>query len=184
MKTLKIIIVIILLALGGFFLFFGKSEEKNNSGFQSKLPPQSGLPDKVEAKRQAIYRAVLSSGYNKLSREMGTPFSYSFGGPMENASAQAGFAAYLKLAEETEGRSAFDIIPLLLKSDYGKQGDIYTWPSVHLKNATEWTETDIEQMQKIITEKEIEMYREFGSYAYYRLGIREDGTWIYYIAGD
>ena len=151
----------------------------NNFKGSNTLPVQGGLPEKVEAKRQAIYAAAKSEDYDKLAAEAGTPFNYSFGGEYEG-----GFVGYLKLAAENEGRSAFDILPTLLQMPYVLRGSTYTWPSVFVKTANEWTDEDIAQMKKIMTDEQIEEYRKFGSYAYYRLGISEEGNWAYYLAGD
>jgi hypothetical protein len=55
---------------------------------------------------------------------------------------------------------------------------------VFLKSAEEWTPEDVAQMKTFATDAEIQGWREFGAYIGYRIGIREDGTWIYYLAGD
>lgn len=155
------------------------SQEPDPSPSTPTLEPQLGLPAAVEAKRQAIYTAALTRDYAKLAAEAGTPFSYSYGGPIEGD-----FAAYLKLAAQDENKSVFDVIPTLLALPYGKQGNYYVWPSVFTKTAEEWTADDIAQMKKLLTDEQIEGYRQMGSYAYYRLGIDQDGKWTYYIAGD
>ena len=64
------------------------------------------------------------------------------------------------------------------------QTDIYAWPSVFAKSSQEWTDEDMAEMKTLMSDKLIEDYRKFGGYAYWRIGITEDGKWIYYIAGD
>ncbi len=151
---------------------------------QSDLPPQEGLPDTVETKRQAIYDAVLTRDYKTLAAQASPNFHYSFGGEYEG-----GFEGYLRLAETTEKESVFDIIPTLLQLPYAFKANqssegIYTWPSVFTKEPSEWTEEDLVMMRTFLTEEQIKSYREFGGYMYYRLGITEDGEWIFYLAGD
>jgi hypothetical protein len=185
MSTKNIIIFLIIILVAGALIYFRTEgqektiEEVPKENVEEYLATQAGLPEVVEAKRQAIYKAAQSRDYDKLAALTSTPFHYSFGGPIEG-----GFAAYLKLAAETERKSAFDVIPILLKLDYAKQGNLYVWPEVFVKTAAEWTSEDSAQMRELLTLEEIEGYRKFGSYAYYRLGIREDGEWVYYIAGD
>ena len=153
------------------------------------IPKQEGLPDAVAAKREAIYKAARSRNYDTLAVQAATPFKYSFGETTED-----GFAGFLATADEhlaldtevAKGKykNNFEIIQALLKLPYALQGDIYVWPAVFTKGAADWTEEDIAQMKKLLPDELIEGYRQFGAYAYYRLGITEEGKWVYYIAGD
>lgn len=143
------------------------------------LPDQEGLPVQVEAKRQAIYQAAYERNYDALANEAEPVFMYSFGG-----SEEGGFIAHLKNNEGSGEGEVFSIISTLLELPYGKQGDIYTWPAVFTKESKDWTEEDIAQMKTFLTSQEIESYREFGGYAYYRIGITKEGKWVYFIAGD
>jgi hypothetical protein len=143
------------------------------------LTPQGGLPPLVEAKRQAIYIAAISRDYEKLNKETSKDFQYSFGGDYED-----GFIGYLKLAEKNYRESAFDIMPTLLRLPYTKRGNLYTWPSVFDIEPSKWTSEDIRMMQTFLTEEQIESYRQYGGYMYYRLGITSLGDWIFYVAGD
>lgn len=155
-------------------------KENEGEGKFPALPDQVGLPPQVEATRQALYAAALSRDYNRLAELATYPnFSYTFGGPYPG-----GFIEYLKLAETTEKESVFDVIPKLLALPYAKSGGIYAWPGVFYKESSAWTEEDIASMKKILTDAEIENYRKFGGYLYYRVGIDEKGNWIFYIAGD
>lgn len=145
------------------------------------LAPQAGLPAEVEATRQAIFKAAVDRNYDKLNALAGDPkgFKYSFGGEYEG-----GFVGYLKLEEENTGKNAFETIKDILPLPYDKQGNIYVWPAVFNKAASDWNDADIAQMQTFLTDEEIEGYRKFGAYADWRIGIRDDGKWVYFIAGD
>jgi len=143
------------------------------------LEPQIGLPKAVEQKRQAIFKAATAGDYEALTAEADPSLNYSFGGPHEK-----GFVGFLKLSEQTEGQSALDIIPRLLELPYAYQANIYVWPNVFYKAPNEWKENDIELMKKLVSLDQIEKFREFGGYVYYRLGITKEGNWVFYIAGD
>jgi hypothetical protein len=144
------------------------------------LAPQAGLPEVVEKTRQAIYIAALTRDYDKLAALATYPnFTYSFGMPYPE-----GFSGFLRIAAKDEGVSAFDIIPRLLKTPYAYSNQIYTWPGLFTKEPIKWTAEDIAVLKTFFTDEEIEKYRQYGGYLYYRLGINSKGEWIYYIAGD
>lgn len=178
------ILVIGLLVIAFFILnFYQKDEvpgqEPNSSEARETLPTQEGLPREVEIKRQAIYAASLSRNYEKLNNEISTDFNYSFGGEYEG-----GFIGYLKLSEKNEGESVFDVIPILLRLPYAYKDNLYTWPSVFIVEPSKWTPEDIAMMKTFLTDEQIQSYREFGGYIYYRLGITQKGDWTFYLAGD
>jgi len=179
-----IFIILVLIAGAGYFYYSDRNVEPAENGAipqVESLSPQAGLPPLVEAKRQAIYKAAMARDYALLAAEAGEDLSYSFGGPVEG-----GFAEFLRMSEASEKESAFDIIPALLKMPYAVLGDnlIYAWPSVFSKEPKDWTPEDISMMKTILTDEQIEQYRQFGHYLYYRIGITTEGKWIYYIAGD
>lgn len=186
MKTVLGIIVVVILALGGYMLLNTESKETvvipppKEENKVPALPDQVGLPREVEATRQAIYVAALSRDYDRLTELATYPnFSYSFGGPHPG-----GFLGYLKQREVAGKESPFDIIPTLLRLPYGKSGGIYAWPGVFYKKSSEWTEEDVALMRTFLSDEQIESFRKFGGYIYYRVGINENGDWIFYIAGD
>lgn len=166
---------------GGFdkFLF---EKETTTPVVDKKVPvleKQAGLPKEVEDKRQAIFVAAQTRDYEKLAALANEQFTYSYGSPRDG-----GFAEYLRIASENEKISVFDLIPKLLQMPYSSVDGIYAWPAVALKSSDQWTDADIAQMKTLFTDEEIEGYRNFGAYVYYRLGIKSDGSWIYYVAGD
>lgn len=185
MKTKIIILIIAVLILIGFLAFYNSNKTTEEITGESESPsptalmPQAGLPAQVEAKRQAIYQAAISRDYDRLAGEAPGDLNYSFGGEYEG-----GFVGYLKLAEENERLSAFDIIPTILRLPYAERDGLYTWPSVFTVAPSEWTEEDLAMMRTFLTEEQIEDFREFGGYIYYRLGIDSEGNWKFYLAGD
>ncbi len=121
----------------------------------------------------------MARDYDKLNAETSTDFHYSFGGEYKD-----GFVGFLKLSEKDEGESAFDIISTLLRLPYALRENLYTWPSVFTTEPSKWTPEDITMMKIFLTDKQIEDYRQYGGYVYYRMGITSQGDWTFYLAGD
>jgi hypothetical protein len=179
MKTIWKILIAILIAGGIAFVL--QKIDKTPAEIQEKaeaISPQEGLPLAVEVKRQAIAQAAKDRDYAGLAAlTYKESFSYTFGGAYPG-----GFEEYLKQNETAT--SPLDKAYKLLSLPYIQQGEIYTWPAVFAKGARDWTEDDIKMMREIYTDADIENFRSYGSYIGYRLGIREDGSWIYFINGD
>ena len=168
--------IVVLIALTGALLWNPKTEQAKP---KESLPPQAGLPADVESTRQIIYKAAKERDYETL-RGLIKPgaFSYSFGGEVDGNAIE-----YWK-KKEANGNKLLEKMPLLLTLPYAKQFDICVWPGVFIRSADEWTKEDLVTLGQIATEQEIEDFRKFGGYIGYRIGIRSDGTWAYFIAGD
>ncbi len=67
---------------------------------------------------------------------------------------------------------------------WAKQGPLYVWPSAHAKKPAQWTEEDRKALEQLYTEEEIRKFEQAGSYLGWRVGIRKDGTWLFFVAGD
>jgi hypothetical protein len=61
---------------------------------------------------------------------------------------------------------------------------MYVWPAAHAKDPSAWTEGDLADLRLLYSDDDIRSFEELGGYLGYRVGIREDGTWLYFIAGD
>ncbi len=169
------IIILVALAIG-----FGKSKTPDNTNPNTVLAPQSGLPTAVATTRENIAKATDSQDYKTLAALTDPKeFRYSFG-----KQTPGGFASSMETIDKQYGKNTFLLIKKLLSLPYDKQGDIYVWPAVFTKSSDKWTQEDIDMMKQIASDQEIEGYRQFGAYIGYRVGIREDGKWIYYLAGD
>jgi hypothetical protein len=144
----------------------------------------NGLPAEVAATREAVLAAAHARDYDALEGLLDpATFSYSFG---ENGDP---IGYWRELEEEAEVPVLGDILPVVFETRFARlsdtAGDIYVWPSAAAKEAPEWTEQDIESMKALYTDEEIRTMREdFGGYLGWRIGIREDGTWLYFVAGD
>jgi hypothetical protein len=138
-----------------------------------------GLPLAVAQKRAGIYKAAVSHDYETLEALLDpATFSYSFGESGDPI-------GYWRKQEEAEIPLVGDILPGALHSRFGKTEDIFVWPSAAGKEATEWTEEDLEGMRKAgSTDEDIRSFEQYGGYTGWRAGIRADGTWLFFIAGD
>jgi hypothetical protein len=139
------------------------------------LSPQTELPSAVEQTRQAIAHAAHEKKYLLLASLVGTPFTYSYG-------ANNNFAEFLETTDPTYGHSVR--IPAILSGSYGYSDGIYYWPEAYRKDPKDWTEKDMAALKQFNTDDQIAQYQARGEYAGFRIGIKSDGSWIFYVAGD
>jgi hypothetical protein len=142
-------------------------------------PADSALPIEVAIAREAIYRAAVAHDYEAL-RSLLDPktFSYSFGGSGDPI-------GYWREQEAGHLPLIGDILPRVLHSRFARADDVYMWPSAAAKDPASWTGDDVEAMRELgHTDREIRRFEEFGGYSGWRAGIRADGTWLFFIAGD
>jgi hypothetical protein len=142
-------------------------------------PSPKQLPAAVEATRQAIITAALARDYDALDGlipESGFTFSYGGG---ERA---VDYWKDLEAAGETPLATMAGILSLR----HTRVGDIYVWPWAFDKNPANLTDAQKEQLAGAgaATVEQLDQMAEFGHYLGWRLGIRRDGTWIYFVAGD
>jgi hypothetical protein len=139
----------------------------------------SELPAAVEEKRDAIVRAARAQDLDALESLLDPEtFSYSF--------AEEGDPVGYWRRLESEGHVPIlgDIMPLVFATRHGRKDDTYVWPAAATREPSEWSERDVEDLLTIHAKEDIDGYREAGSYLGWRAGIRADGTWLYFIAGD
>ena len=137
------------------------------------------LPEAVATTREAIIAAAHARDYTGLEALLDpATFSYSFGEDGD----PIGF--WRELEEVGEVPVLGDILPGILGTRFAKQEDIYVWPSTAAKEAPQWTPEDIASMEVFYTAEDIASFREFGGYLGWRVGIRDDGTWLFFVSGD
>jgi hypothetical protein len=67
----------------------------------------------------------------------------------------------------------------------GPAGEIYVWPAAHAYETWEQVDQDdLEELAMIHSEDELDSFASADGYLGWRLGISEDGTWLFFIAGD
>ena len=138
-----------------------------------------GLPFEVAMTREDIYRAAVAHDYDAL-RLLVDPdaFSYSFG-------EEGDPIGYWRRQEKSEIPILGDILSGVIHTRFGENENIYTWPSAAAKLPSDWTQADVQAMHQAgYTDDDIGSFRQFGGYTGWRVGIRSDGTWLYFISGD
>jgi hypothetical protein len=168
MRTLALVLSLLVLAVAGC----GKSESSSGD-------KKGQLPGPVAEKKEAIVDAAHALDYDGLEALVDPDmFTYSFG---ENGD-PAGY--WRRLEEKGEVPILGDYLPTVLAMPWAKRGQVYVWPSVHGKKPAQWTEAERKALEQLYTEKEIRQFERAGSYLGWRTGIREDGTWLFFVAGD
>lgn len=181
MKTIwKILLAVVVIILLISLVRGGNNSPADPKRGTGAVPVQDSLPKAVEEKRQAIAQAAKERDYEKLAALASTEsFNYSFGGPYEG-----GFVEYLKKQEERD-IDVFDRITKILAMPYYQQENVYAWPQVFGVTPIDWTKENLAQMKEIgYSDEAIESFRKYGSYTGHRIGIREDGQWLFFVAGD
>ncbi len=138
--------------------------------------PDEELPGPVAETRREIMEAAAAGDVQRLvelALAGRDSFSYSFGGSNPPS--------------PDELREAWVTLPPLvevLQLPHGtleSEEIIYVWPSAAAGNPTE---EDWAALSGLYSEEEIAQMRQFGGYIGFRVGITEDGDWIFAVAGD
>ncbi len=145
--------------------------------------PQPALPAAVAAMRAQIVAAASDCDYEALARLAlaGNGFTYSFG-------EQGQPAAYWRAAE-SGGRMVMRSLVEILDTPFATrtvEGTThYVWPSSYASE--HWDDVpaaDREALGRLYGEDELRRFEQFGSYIGDRVGITENGDWIFFVAGD
>lgn len=158
----------------------GSGEEPSSGATNtSATPTEVSLPPEVAEKRDAIVAAAKSFDYDRLETLLDPEhFSYSFG----ESGDPVGY--WRRLEEEGHVPILGDYLPVVFSAPYARKQDTFVWPSAYAKEPAQWTDEDLQWLKNLYTEKEIRQFERFGGYLGYRVGIRADGTWLFFVAGD
>jgi hypothetical protein len=150
-----------------------------SAGATTTAPAEEALPGPVAEKHEAIVDAAHALDYEQLATLLDPEtFTYSFG----EGGDPVGY--WRRLEEQDETPILGDYLPTVLAMPWAKQGLLYVWPSAHAKKPAQWTEDDRKALEQLYTEDEILQFERAGSYLGWRVGIRKDGTWLFFVAGD
>jgi hypothetical protein len=141
--------------------------------------PQKGLPPAVADTRRALIRTAESRDYGALRKLIPkTGFTYTYG-------AGGDPVAYWRELEDN-GERPLETLATLLQLPYATPQDAYVWPWAHQRDPAELTrrEREILAAAGAATLDQLNQMAEFGHYLGWRVGIRSDGTWIFFVAGD
>lgn len=174
----RLVFLLVLLTLSA--VGCGENGEPSASGTNtSATPAENALPAAVAEKREAIVAVAKAFDYDRLESLLDPKtFSYSFG----ESGDPVGY--WRRLEEEGEVPILGDYLPVVLGSPHARRGDIYVWPSAYGKKPSTWTEEDRRSLANLYTEREIRAFERAGDYLGWRAGIRKDGTWLFFVAGD
>lgn len=148
-------------------------------GEGSGLRPQRGLPEEVEATRQALADAAAGGDVEALRERMADEFTYSFGASPDPDDA----AAHLAGDPEAVGRIR-DLLAVPHGVVRGGDAPLYVWPRAHALDPQAWTDADVDVLRSLgASEDDLAAWRGTG-YTGPRLGIEADGSWRFLVAGD
>lgn len=150
------------------------------------LPEQEGLPEAVAAMRADIAEAAVACDYERLgqlAQQGDAQFTYSFG----NGGDPAEYWRNQETDERTPGPMRY--LAALLKRPYEtreEQGEVnYVWPAAFAYDSWDAVpEEQKEALEPLYSEMNFRDFERFGGYTGYRIGIDENGNWLFFVAGD
>ena len=147
------------------------------AGIGSTIAPQGGLPEPVAATRQAIVSAATSCDADALE-------VLADGKVASNFAAWPDSIRYWRWSEQ-EGYGVLgrivDILALPFVIEVSPAGRVYTWPSAFQEAPAD---ADWDALASVFNEEDVDLFKEFGAYIGMRVGILEDGTWLFALEGD
>lgn len=178
--SLGLVVLLPVLVLGAAGCAIRHEEPTSGSTTNStKTPARDELPPAVVKKRDAIVTAARAFDYDSLETLLDRKtFSYSFG----ESGNPVGY--WRRLEEEGQVPILGDYLPVILGAPSAKRGDVYVWPSAFGKSPSTWTAEDRQWLTNLYTEQEIRAFERAGNYLGWRAGIRDDGKWLFFVAGD
>jgi hypothetical protein len=175
------VVLIALGAAGGFILADRTRDPETTTMTVTQTQTRTvaagpvGVPGAVESKRVALLRAAEAKDYDRLAKLADPTFRYTFGGPVPG-----GPAAYWRQAEQ-RGEHPLEALAAILQLPYTLSRGLYVWPFAYDKTSDEITQYETILLKKIPPDGAT-----VGPEGYlgWRAGIRPDGSWIYFVAGD
>lgn len=148
-------------------------------------PIPADVTSAVEATRSALIRAARTCDWDALDRlAQSEEFSYTFGVEADSPSVRW-------REQEASGEPVTQILErLLAETPAGEVGTMSVWPSVHNWSVDRLTAPPAGDLSVARTVEDIlgrplaETTHGGVGYSGWRVGIDQDGTWAYFIAGD
>ncbi len=147
----------------------------------------SKVPEAVAKTRQMIIDAATSGDAERL-RPLLNP------GPNQTDvnSAEPGtdpVASLKDISGDGEGLETMSILLDILSTGFvhiaaGTPDEIYVWPYFSEKTLSTLTAPEKVELMRLVTAGDYADMVEFGSYNFYKVGIKPDGTWKYFTAGE
>ncbi|MEM9678401.1 MAG: cytoplasmic protein [Pseudomonadota bacterium] len=145
------------------------------------------LPDLVLATRNRILEAAktgIIANLRPLIGEGEDATTLSFGGlegdPIEFMKENSG---------DDDGYEILAILVEILEMGYvvfdqGTEDELYVWPYFFALPFDKMTPAQKVELYHVLTAGDVQDSIGFGSYIFYRVGIKPDGTWQFFVAGD
>lgn len=151
------------------------------AGSDASLAAQDGLPDPVAQTRADIARAAAACDYEALARLGGAGLTYSFG--------DEGDAAGFWRRQEAAGAEPLRHLVELLARPHATvappDGTQYVWPSAFAYDSWDAVPDDErDALRPLYDDTDFADFAQFGGYNGHRVGIGEDGDWLFFVAGD
>jgi hypothetical protein len=135
----------------------------------------SGLPEPVAETHAALLAAAEARDEQALEALIEpNEFRYTFG---ENV--PGGALAFWRSTEEQTGTDPIDTLARVLRLPYVLSQGIFVWPFAYDKEPGEMSEYELSLLGDLFPDGSTEV-----GYLGWRAGIRPDGRWVFFIAGD
>lgn len=135
----------------------------------------SGLPEPVAQTHAAVLAAAEAHDEQALEALIEpNEFRYTFGGNVPG-----GALAFWRSTEEQTGTDPIDTLARVLRLPYVLSQGIFVWPFAYDKEPGEMSEYELSLLGDLFPEGVTEV-----GYLGWRAGIRPDGRWVFFIAGD
>ena len=145
------------------------------------------LPEPVRRMRELILEAAMSGDLEKLRNLVGigeTATTLSIGG------LEGDPIAFLKEASgDGDGYEILAILTEVLEAGYvhldkDEGEELYVWPYFFAWPLDKLSPPQKVELFRVLTAGDVEDSQSFGGYVFYRVGIKPDGTWSFFVAGD
>lgn len=139
------------------------------------VPLAPGTPGETQ---KALLEAAEARDYERLGQLVSSELTYTFGAPDPG-----GPIAYWRRLERTTDERPLETLAVLLSMPFARSRDLYYWPSAHgASGPDELSEAEREQLEPLGPLDEL--FVPGTGYVGWRAGIRADGTWSFFVAGD
>ncbi len=162
-------------------------ETRNNSPLPKVLRDYSKLPKPVQRMRELILKTAKKGDIEALRSLVGigeTATTLSIGGldgdPIEYLMGNSG---------DSKGYEILAILVDVLEAGYvhldaGKEEELYVWPYFFAWPLDKLAPEQRVELFRLLTAGDVEDSENSGRYIFYRVGIKPDGQWAFFVAGD
>lgn len=153
------------------------------AGMGPRPAAQPGLPGAVRSLRLQIVEAAVACDFDRLealAEDGGTEFTFSYG-------AGTDASAHWRQAE-ADGEEPMRYLATVLSLPYravdGADPALYAWPSAFTYPSWDAVpEAERQALLRLYSEADLGQFEQFGSYGGFRVGITQQGDWLYFVAG-